>query len=533
MSGTPVVLDDDIVIFQKRWRSPSAEDNDTLKDMGLFGDVYINLQSNKRIYGALCLFKKRKQLFISFLPMEVRTNASILRLINFSNDSQSVDLKDYKSTTAFRDISAYNLVVNKTGTVLTFETLRRVVPIKLPSFEFAGKSHKDNIDKFISVLKQDNSTIEKDDNKKGRYVVTHKYNSKTDASVFHEKAYLRLTNPLLVERRNTLLKEQQVSTLQPVNKELLQSLMEEDGFINTSNMNVIRKVLLYRGCDAEVREFVWKLCLGYYEGKNTRKERMEWDKTRNEDYEKVKSTWKNIIPEMKENWDEFNKTEEQIRKDVVRTDRDDSKFINDDCPNLQTLSNVLMTSSMYNMKIGYMQGMNDIVAVLMKITTNESSLFWLFQSVMNIIEGFYCSKASHLYSLLDKLQPIVQMVHPGLSSYLKEHDIDYIFTYKWIVLLFKRYIGDDDLLRLWDAIFAFPSSKFYYFVVVALIKEYADDIIDNQLGFDELYMLFQNSGQKIPVEIIFDADLILQEFMHIADPHVIKDFMKKETFPLR
>ena len=102
--------------------------------------------------------------------------------------------------------------------------------------------------------------------------------------------------------------------MQPVSKKMLKEMMDEKGFITSSNMNIIRKILLYRGCEDDCREFVWKLCLGYYEGKNTQKERMEWDEKRAKDYEKIKQTWTNIIPEMKENWDEFNKIEEQIKK---------------------------------------------------------------------------------------------------------------------------------------------------------------------------------------------------------------------------
>ncbi|EDR29470.1 hypothetical protein EDI_327230 [Entamoeba dispar SAW760] len=72
MSGTPVDNGDEIIIFQKKHKnqeSTSTEsidlnddtkeedmDNDELKDMGLFDSVFVNVQGNKKIYGALYLF---------------------------------------------------------------------------------------------------------------------------------------------------------------------------------------------------------------------------------------------------------------------------------------------------------------------------------------------------------------------------------------------------------------------------------------------------------------------------------------------
>ncbi|ELP85572.1 TBC/Rab gtpase activating domain containing protein, partial [Entamoeba invadens IP1] len=107
----------------------------------------------------------------------------------------------------------------------------------------------------------------------------------------------------------------------------------------------------------------------------------------------------------------------------------------------------------------------------------------------------------------------------------------FVFAYKWIVLLFRRFIDDKYIFRIWDAVFAFPSSKFYYFIVVAIIKEYADDIIDNQMDFDDLFMLFQSLGNQIGDEIVFDADLLMQEFMHISQPNELSEFLKDDPIP--
>ena len=114
------------------------------------------------------------------------------------------------------------------------------------------------------------------------------------------------------------------------------------------------------------------------------------------------------------------------------------------------LNDVLMSNAVYDMNVGYGQGINDIVSVLMNITTDEADLFWLLQCVMSIVKCFYCSNSKFIQTLLNRLDPIVSIVQPKLATYIKEHDISYIFAFKWVVLLFKRYISDGEILRVWD-----------------------------------------------------------------------------------
>ncbi|ELP85571.1 TBC/Rab gtpase activating domain containing protein, partial [Entamoeba invadens IP1] len=368
---TPVVTDE-IVIFQKKKtkddsstdsidlndetpkKQKPAEDDEGYSDLGLYDNVCVNLQNSKRITGVLCLFKKRNQLFISYLPIDVRNTVTFKTLI--TKDTGTVDIQSYKINIPFREIVAFYVKPEKSSMLLSFEVQQNRFPMKIPIFEFCGK--KELFDSFMTTMKNNsNSTITKDETRKTRYIVTHKFEMRTDAALFHKKAYLRLTNPSLVQKRKSLMVKEHVDVMAPITRKFLQSLMDERGFITASNMNTIRKVLLYRGCENEVREFVWKLCLGFYEGKNTQKERMEWDEQRKEDYEKIKSTWTNVLPEMKENWDEFVKTEDQIMKDVKRTDRDDPMFKADDSFGLKLLTNVLMSATMFNMKIMYGQGM--------------------------------------------------------------------------------------------------------------------------------------------------------------------------------
>ena len=264
-----------------------------------------------------------------------------------------------------------------------------------------------------------------------------------------QSGFLRFETPEAVAHRALFLQRQRLDQLNPVGRELLQSVMGADGTIGPTALNDLRKVMFYRGCTDDVRLFMWTLCLGYYNETTTQAERLALDTQREAEYERVKSTWQNVLPEMKANWAEFQKTEEQIRKDVDRTDREDAAFWADP-RNAETLSNVLMSAFMYNVDLGYGQGMNDIAVVVMRLTQNEAQAFWLFQAIMAQLEGFYSSKPNVITDLLNRIDIIVSSVAPALSEYLRRRGINYLFFYKNIVLLYKRFFETRDILRFWD-----------------------------------------------------------------------------------
>ncbi len=77
--------------------------------------------------------------------------------------------------------------------------------------------------------------------------------------------------------------------------------------------------------------------------------------------------------------------ENLIEKDVQRTDRTNSFFEGDDNQNLVMMKDILMTYNMYNFDLGYVQGMSDLLSVIMVIMENEVDSFWSFAGFMNKI----------------------------------------------------------------------------------------------------------------------------------------------------
>lgn len=67
---------------------------------------------------------------------------------------------------------------------------------------------------------------------------------------------------------------------------------------------------------------------------------------------------------------------------MVRTDRDEEHYKDDDSPYLKQLSDVLITYLWYNWDLGYVQGMNDLLAIIIPIMADESDSFWCFAGII-------------------------------------------------------------------------------------------------------------------------------------------------------
>jgi TBC1 domain family member 15 len=105
------------------------------------------------------------------------------------------------------------------------------------------------------------------------------------------------------------------------------------------------------------------------------------DGSKTKNPELVRSSISSLIPE----------------KDVHRTDRTISPFMEEDLPHpdpdsqysgtnahLEMLKDMLMTYNMYDkQKIGYVQGMSDLLSVIYAIIQDDSDAFWCFAGFMD------------------------------------------------------------------------------------------------------------------------------------------------------
>ena len=118
------------------------------------------------------------------------------------------------------------------------------------------------------------------------------------------------------------------------------------------------------------------------------------------------------------------------------------------------MKNILAAYSRRNSKVGYVQGQNFIIRLIIDIIPEELDAFWIFCFVVE--ECFSVSYFINLKSLmLDALvfRIILKAVEPKLAVHLeqiKDFDLD-IITFKWFICLYAdSQLAPDFQKKIWD-----------------------------------------------------------------------------------
>ncbi|WOK93946.1 TBC1 domain family member 13-like [Canna indica] len=178
-------------------------------------------------------------------------------------------------------------------------------------------------------------------------------------------------------------------------------------------------------------------------------------------------------------WNQYFKdTEivEQIDQDLRRTHQDISFFTGDSSigrENLEAMRNILLLFAKLNPAIGYVQGMNEVLAPLyyvfrMNPDGEDASEVEAdsFQCFVRILSG----SVDHFCEQLDNSSVGIHSTLLRFSELLKEHDEELwrhldntkmnpqFYAFRWITLLLTQEFQFSSIMRIWDCLLSDPAG---------------------------------------------------------------------------
>ncbi|VDM75846.1 unnamed protein product [Strongylus vulgaris] len=240
----------------------------------------------------------------------------------------------------------------------------------------------------------------------------------------------------------------------------------------------------------------------------------------------------------------------RIDKDVERCDRNLIFFSNKE--NLESLR-IMVTYVRRNLDDGYIQGMCDILAPLLVIFEDEALTLECFTMLMSRLRENFPQRSGmdlclmNLRSLIQfftirlfrgtgerrlckaltlecftmlmsrlrenfpqrsgmdlclmNLRSLIQVVDPQIFSLLTStSDFTHLyFSYRWFLLDFKRELSYDCIFRVWEAIWAASRTftpHFPLFFALAMITNYRDVIIGNNMDFTDMIKFFNEMAER-------------------------------------
>lgn len=165
---------------------------------------------------------------------------------------------------------------------------------------------------------------------------------------------------------------------------------------------------------------------------------------------------------------------ESIKLDIHRTFPENIYFANTMDPSglQKPLKNVLKAFALNNPHIGYCQGLNFLVGLMLLILRSEEKVFWLLDTVTrHHLPDYYASDMLAVKAEQELLGDIIQWKLPDLYRHLDELGLHWsLVGMKWFICLYADVLPVETVLRIWDSLF-FEGSKIILRVALTLISK--------------------------------------------------------------
>ena len=166
----------------------------------------------------------------------------------------------------------------------------------------------------------------------------------------------------------------------------------------------------------------------------------------------------------------FFAAERQIDLDLARTFPGHRLLSSED--GAQKLRSVLIAYARRDPRVGYVQGMGFVAALLLVFVDIPEDAFWCLCSVVEYLlpEDYY---SATLLGLRTEQSVFTELLHqklPKLAMHFTRHQvITELFATRWFVALFANALPIETTLRVWDA-FLLEGAKVLHRVSLALLR---------------------------------------------------------------
>ena len=283
-----------------------------------------------------------------------------------------------------------------------------------------------------------------------------------------------------------------------------------------------------------LRPLIWKSLIGFFPLKDLSK----WGKItiqKKSDYQKIIEKYNYYPNEIKD--EKHLVTINQINKDLPRTRFDvpffEKKNINNkNETNYDVLRRILFFYSNEHGEVSYIQGMNEIIAIIFYIFSKddnefskeyaESDSYYTFEILMEQIKEIFQMdnlNYSELFVTLQikEIKKILKKMEPDLFNYFKKIGLEIDnFVMRWILVLFAHEFKIENAVNFWDRLFTQQDKmKFICYISVAIIKTNKNEIMKMDAeGVMEWAKQLQNKMNEIDITNIVKLALEIQHKYH-------------------
>jgi hypothetical protein len=311
--------------------------------------------------------------------------------------------------------------------------------------------------------------------------------------------------------------------------------------------NKILKRIIYCGIPNQIpclRAMIWKSLVGYLPVNDL----SQWKKITCEHFQKYKALQK----EFKEFPD--NITDEEDDKIIVQIDKDlhrtrgeleffkNSSKMNKKETNYDVLRRILYLYSKKHPEVSYVQGMNEICAIIYYIYSLdespyikpfiESDAYYTFELLMDEVKCVFMMSNTTYSQLfisqqIKQVNDILKKVGPDLYEYFEKKNLKLdTFIMRWIIVLFAREFNLETSVCFWDRLFTQKNKmKFLGFISATILIINKEKLM--KMEMEDIFFWAQEFGSVVNDT---NLDSIIIKAFKLKAKYNNKDFKKSSKF---
>jgi len=171
-----------------------------------------------------------------------------------------------------------------------------------------------------------------------------------------------------------------------------------------------------------------------------------------------------------------------------------------------SLRRVLRAYSIYDVDVGYCQGMNFIAAMFITYVSEEEA-FWLLVAIMKDspcrMRGLFGEGMSEAHQVLFVAQKLITQFLPRLSRHFAAENVDItMFATQWLLTMYTSSFPFDIVTRVWDC-YLVEGWKVAYRVMLALLEGCSAELL--KLRFEDILGYLKDLPHRVKPDELLEA----------------------------
>lgn len=192
-----------------------------------------------------------------------------------------------------------------------------------------------------------------------------------------------------------------------------------------------------------------------------------------------------------ENSRNFEHIKNDINKDIPRT-----YLVSDSETQKSQLARILLALAYVKPNIGYVQGLNFVAGILLKILLDEAEAFWVLLGIVKLwsLENMFVAGVPDLSLREHQIDYYFKTMIPDLHSHFRRINFTSgLFLSRLVLTIFASYLPYLTVIKVWDCVFV-DNWKAIIKVICSILRELKPEFMHK--GIEDISVYLRNHTRE-------------------------------------